>query len=349
MIPPSFSQAVTSTPKKRPRALDDPSISVDDIPSLSPLKAGPGRMPLFGLTTPESQEAQRAAARKRFRPLSPPTTGDEPAALTDNVTLPSAKRQKTTTSNPPTATPHLLGLDIDIPKNFVTPTKQRGVFGSGLPTSGAKRTPIRPLGAAEGFEDVDGVEDVGHVTPKRRERSLTPLLASSHKVMPRPRPPSRKPSPLKKSRAPPPEAVEVDDDDEDLIPRGSPKAYFSSPASSTSSASAPRKKGPSSPGSPSLLALGRPNPNFTINPEAFVPLFTSTQNGPEGDGSGGGGGRVLSRKGTGSSMGLFKFNSQFDVDKNVDEAVALLERDVDADNWFVDLGGDIDLTVGVDD
>jgi len=47
-------------------------------------------------------------------------------------------------------------------------------------------------------------------------------------------------------------------------------------------------------------------------------------------------------------MGLFKFNSQFDVDKNVDEAVALLERDVDADNWFVDLGGDIDLTVGGD-
>jgi len=87
-----------------------------------------------------------------------------------------------------------------------------------------------------------------------------------------------------------------------------------------------------------------------MNPDAFAPLFTSTQNGPEGDGSGGaGGGRTLSRKGTGSSVGIFKFNSQFDVDKNVDEALALLERDVDADNWFVDLGGDIDLTVGADD
>ena len=86
-----------------------------------------------------------------------------------------------------------------------------------------------------------------------------------------------------------------------------------------------------------------------MNPEAFAPLFTSTQNGPEGDGSGGGGGtRTLSRKGTGSSLGLFKFNSQFDVDKNVDEAIALLEKDVNTDNWFVDLGEDMDITVGAD-
>jgi len=140
----------------------------------------------------------------------------------------------------------------------------------------------------------------------------------------------------------------MDDDDEDLIPHGSPRAYFSSPASSTSSTSAPRKKGLLPPPSPSLFALDHPNPNFTMNPEAFVPLFTSTQNGPDGDGSGGGGGRTLSRKGTGGSGGLFKFNSQFDVDKNVDETMALLEKDMDTDNWFVDLGGDIDLAVEVD-
>jgi len=76
-----------------------------------------------------------------------------------------------------------------------------------------------------------------------------------------------------------------------------------------------------------------------MNPETFAPLFTSTQNGPEGVG---GSGHALSRKGTGSSGGFFKYNSQFDVDKGVDETMALLERDVDADNWFVDLGGDID-------
>lgn len=56
----------------------------------------------------------------------------------------------------------------------------------------------------------------------------------------------------------------------------------------------------------------------------------------------------MSRKGTGSSAGLFKYNSQYDVDRNVDEAMALLEKDVDEDNWFVDLGGDMDLTVGAD-
>ena len=212
--------------------------------------------------------------------------------------------------------------------------KKRGVFGSGNLTNRAKKTQVRPLGAAEGFEDMDDVGVLGRVTPKKRERSLTPLLASSHKVMPRSRPPLRKSSPLKKSRASPFEAVEVDDD-EDLMPHGSPKAYFSSPVSSTSSTSTPMKDK----GSPSLLALGHSNSNFTIDPETFAPLFTSTQNGPEGDGSGGGG-RALSRKGTGSSTGLLKFNSQFDVDKNVGDAMALLERDVDADNWFVDLSGE---------
>jgi hypothetical protein len=290
-------------------------------------------MPLLGLTTPESQEAQRAAVRKRFRPLSPPTTGDEPTGRTDNGAPPSAKRKKTSTSALPTTRPASPPpLARGVPRNFITPTKKRGVFG--LPTTRTKGSPVRPLGAAEGFEDVEDVEAMGRVTPKRRERSLTPILASSHKVMPRPRPPSRKSSPLKKSRR------EIDDDDEDPIPHGSPKTFFSSPASSTSSTSASRKEGLQSPGPPSLLVLNHSNPNFTMNPDAFDPLFTSTQNGPEGDGSGGGGGaRALSRKGTGSSLGLFKFNSQFDVDKNVDDAIALLEKDVDANNWFVDLGG----------
>jgi len=109
-------------------------------------------------------------------------------------------------------------------------------------------------------------------------------------------------------------------------------------------------KGQLPPGSPPRLVLDYSNPNFTLDPEAFAPLFTSTQNGPEGDGSGGGdGGRALSRKGTGSSVGLFKYNSQYDVDRNVEEAMALLERDVDMDSWFVDLAGDADLNADADD
>ena len=343
MTPPSFSQAVTSTPKKLPGAPDDPSISIDGLPSFSPVKTGPIRIPPLGLTTPESQEAQRAAARKRFRPPPPPATGGEPAGRTDNDVLPSAKRQKTISALPTTRAASPLPLVRDVPKNPVTPTKKQGVFEPGLSTNRVKGTPVRPLGAAEGFEDVDNVEVLGRVTPKKRERSLTPLLASSHKVMPRPRPPSRKSSPLKTSRTPPHEAMKVDD--KDPMPRGSPGVYFSSPATSTSSTSSPRKKGPPSPGSPSLFALDHPDPNFTVNPETFVPLFTSTQNGPEGVG---GSGRALSRKGTGTSVGFFKYNSQFDVDRGVDETMALLEQDVDADNWFVDLGGDMDPTVEED-
>lgn len=56
----------------------------------------------------------------------------------------------------------------------------------------------------------------------------------------------------------------------------------------------------------------------------------------------------MSRKGTGSSSG-FKFNSQFDVDKKVEDALALLERDVDPNRWLVDLDGDVDLTADADD
>lgn len=288
---------------------------------------------ILGLTTPESQEAQRAAAKKRSRPLSQSTTGNAPV---DSGSLPSPKRQKTATSNLCTPLP----VRNDIP---ATPSRKQGVFGSGVPVSRTKKIPVRPLGAAEGFEDVDDMEVIGRVTPKKRERSTTPLLASSHKVMPRPRPSTGKSSPLKQSLAPP---FGSDQEDEDLIPRGSPKVYFSSPASSTPSTPPPRKsKGQVSPGSPSLF--GHLNRDFTMNPEAFAPLFTSTQNGPEGDGSGGGG-RPLSRKGTGNSMGLFKFNSQLDVNKRVEDTVALLERDVDADNWFVDLDG-ADLTVGADE
>jgi hypothetical protein len=265
----------------------------------------------------------------------------------DSYVLPPTKRQKTTTSALSTkrrVSPPPLRQVVP-----VTPTKKLGVFGSRVPTNRAKKPPVRPLGAAEGFEDVDDAVVVGRVTPKRRERSLTPLLASSHKIMPRPQPPLRKSSPLKKSRAPLSGTIEVDED-ENLIPRGSPKTYFSSPASSTSSSFAPKKnKGPPSPSSPSLLVLGHSNPDFTVNPGTFDPLFTSTQNGPEGDGSGGGGGgQALRRKGTGSSTG-FKFNSQFDVDRNVEDTVALLERDVDVDNWFVDLGGDADLNDDVYD
>lgn len=343
MIPISFSQAVTSTPKKKPGAQDDPSISVDGLPSFSPAKPGPSRIPLLGLTTPESQEAQRAATRKRFRQFSPPTTGDEPAGLTDFDARPSAKRQKTTMPVPHTV--RRVSPPTVKQNAMVTPTMNQGVFGSGVPTNRAKRTSVRPLGAAGGFEDAEDVEAIGRVTPKTRERSLTPLLASSHKVMPRPLQPQRKSSPLKRTQPHPTEVIEID---EGLTPHRSPKAFFSSPASSTSSTSIPKKnEGQSSPGSPSLFALGHSNPNFTINPEAFSPLFTSTQNGPEGDGSGGGG-RALRRNGTGSSA-VFKFNSQFDVDKNVEDTMALLGREVDVNNWFVGLDRDESLTVGVDD
>ena len=64
-------------------------------------------MPLLGLTTPESQEVRRAVAKRRFRLLSPLTTGDEPAGQIDDDAFPPAKRPKTATSAPPATRPTL--------------------------------------------------------------------------------------------------------------------------------------------------------------------------------------------------------------------------------------------------
>lgn len=60
--------------------------------------------------------------------------------------------------------------------------------------------------------------------------------------------------------------------------------------------------------------------------------MTGTQ--PTGEGSAVG--RALSLERTGS-LGMFGYNSQFDVDGNVDEVSAMLERDVDVDHWYKDI------------
>lgn len=111
------------------------------------------------------------------------------------------------------------------------------------------------------------------------------------------------------------EKDELEDDDDDVP--ASPKTYFSSPASSTSSSfnlgSGSRNPRFSPPGSPL----------FAQQPDLFEPQLTGTQPAPAG----------LGRKGTGS-LGMFGYNSQLDVDGEVDEVTAMLERDVDSDNWY---------------
>ena len=78
----------------------------------------------------------------------------------------------------------------------------------------------------------------------------------------------------------------------------------------------------------------------------FVPPFVSTQQfhapGTSLLGIGGDGPKGLSQNGqpvTRGGSGIFGagYNSQFDVEAQVGEVSALLERDVDFDNWLKDL------------
>jgi len=129
---------------------------------------------------------------------------------------------------------------------------------------------------------------------------------------------------------------------EDLPP--SPKTYFSSPASSTSSRSdassfkVQMNHGPFSPPR---------SPFFTQHPEAFNPSSTGTQvvtcrNVHEGET------RAVDLGRT-DSLGTFGYNSQIDVDGHVDEVTALLEREVDVSNWYKELQNPSqDLARGID-
>jgi Wiskott-Aldrich syndrome protein len=97
-----------------------------------------------------------------------------------------------------------------------------------------------------------------------------------------------------------------------------------------------------SPATPTGLGLG-----FTQHPEGFNPDFVSSQKIPgfvfgssgAGYGSWGSAGGGVARTGTGSSgfQIPFGYNSQFDVEGQVDRVSELLERDVDFEGWLKDL------------
>ena len=178
-------------------------------------------------------------------------------------------------------------------------------------------------------------------TPERAAKALpttTQLLATSRRSAPRPRPPSRKNS-----------EVLMDIDGGALVdpsPAKSDRSYFSSPASSSSS---------DSEGS-GVVAYDRSNLpesptgfGFTQDPDKFRPIGESTVLLKDAAAS-----RLRSlspntrlralseSEGPSqsqhdlkwrSSLGTGMFNSQFDVDGQVDKLSMFLARDVDIEHW----------------
>lgn len=166
-----------------------------------------------------------------------------------------------------------------------------------------------------------------NVTPNRHLPTLTELLASDRqkeKGFPKSWM-GAKPESKGKEASPAREEKEKEPEREKTPDPSPTKSLFAftptpSPLSPSNSLLAPLR----SPLTPSGL------PGFTQNPGAFAPSYAS------GIGGGAGSYKSLER----GSSGFLGFNSQFDVEGQVDRVSELLERDVDFDGWLKDVPGE---------
>jgi len=331
-LPPSFpAQLETSTPQQTEKAK---TITTRQKPAPIPYREPPSS-PLS--SPPPTQHMIHAES---IIPSS------KPSILT---TREATKRPRRSPSPPEDA------MDISSHGiSYLTPTRKKA--RKSQESSGAPPPPSTPPPVTSPAEDdsavapwpLVNVQRLGNAkglpvptTPERHPLpTLTELLASSRRSRPRPRPPSRK----GKSVAGSPQANEKHretDEQANVLPalsedrEPSPaRTYFSSPASGSSG---------SSPGSIRYRPRSPISPLFTQNPTTFRPAFVSSQAfeqrgagflgvGSFGDAQGGQG---LMR----SSSGIFAmgYNSQFDVEGQVDRVSALLDQDVDYDGWLRDV------------
>ncbi|KAH7924074.1 hypothetical protein BV22DRAFT_1196198 [Leucogyrophana mollusca] len=194
--------------------------------------------------------------------------------------------------------------------------------------SSSTPSPATPAREPEPVPEVTNKQALGNAeggilttTPHRNLPTLDELLASSRRSKPRPRPPSRKLPFVKDSETAKAATLprpHTPIREENPSPT---KSYFSSPASPTESPGSPRAAVLRSPVSPMF--------SFAQNPNAFLPQYTSTQQ-PLARGGG-------SMGRTGSGFFAMGYNSQFDVEGQVDRVSELLEKDVDFDGWLRDI------------
>ncbi|KAI0308783.1 hypothetical protein OF83DRAFT_1160133 [Amylostereum chailletii] len=292
--PPSFPKELyTSTPPQSKSAKKEkpPPIPVNQDNSL--FFASPPTSPVpFPRTQPNnvaSSSTSPIRGAKRAREPSPPPEMLSTQALFDRY---PAKKPRTAPT-PPTSPPPTPSVDKS---SWETPP--------GLGNANGLTTPLLGLGDALGF--------VAHKTPQKAQG----VLATSHRSLPRPRPPSRRSKSGSQRGA---------SEGQPRTPSPSPpKSYFSSPASGDSSEDESTRHRPRSPVSPL----------FTEHASAFVPPLASTQHqqpfGRPVNGLGGGGG------GDGGFAGM-GYSSQYDVERNVGHVSEILDRDVDFSIWLRDL------------
>ncbi|KAH9939445.1 hypothetical protein B0H21DRAFT_39264 [Amylocystis lapponica] len=334
-LPPSFpSQLPTSTPvpadpSKASTVRRKPS-PIAPRPSMSTLSSPPQSQPLP--THLHSLQGERMNL-----------SSSQPAS---SLSSPTKRPQKRTLSR----TPPPIGKSIlsTYGLSYMTPPKKKPRLEQGSTSSGLP-PPSTPPGPATSQTNllatppprVSTGKELGNarglpvpVTPDRQALpTLTELLASSRRSKPRPRPPSRKhksetstPNAKGKYKETDTQLPALDDDDG----ASRTKSYFSSPASGSSDSPSSLRQRPRSPVSPL----------FSQNPGAFAPPYASTQQpaagGFLGVGSFDSGPGALLARGSSGFFGM-GYNSQFDVERQVDRVSELLERDVDYDGWLRDL------------
>ncbi|KAI0823826.1 hypothetical protein BC628DRAFT_481262 [Trametes gibbosa] len=330
-FPPSFpSQLLTSTPPPNPKRRKHETIAPCSPPPSSIQSPSSGKS--FDPSCPQRRElpapsSSAHAASPVQRPLKrarTPDTSAEHMLISTPAKAPPPKKaraepfpeQEPTSSGPPHIPPS-------------TPPPSTSPF----------RAPVTPVSKSKGLGNAKGLP-VPTTPDPHPLPTLTELLASSRRSKPRPRPPSRKHTSQSHTGAKAAGAATAqletaselpalaEDDDPEPSPT---KTYFSSPASGSSD-------------SMSVVHRSSVSPLFAHNPGAFAPAFTSTprrsakDDDPFLDIQSQSQGQGLAR----GSSGVFgmAYNSQFDVEGQVDRVSELLERDVDYNGWLRDLDDD---------
>ncbi|CDO71938.1 hypothetical protein BN946_scf184940.g85 [Trametes cinnabarina] len=330
-LPPSFpSQLKTSTPPPNFKRHKPPPIAPCSPPPSSPLSLHSPSS--FDPTHPQPNHGPSASSSPPLSPvrrsLKRPRTPDSSADGAMDISLQSprlkapppkkAREDPVLEQAPPSSGPH------PVPPS--TPP----------PTTSPVDAPVTPVSRRKGLGNAKGLP-VPTTPDPHPLPTLTELLASSRRSKPRPRPPSRKQTPQSqdahKARRAGDRGMEgetelpiVEEDEREPSPT---KTYFSSPASGSSDSGSVVQRSPVS-------------PLFTQNPGAFMPASVSSQRPSANDDDPFLGGRRQSqsqgplRRGSSGFFGM-GYNSQFDVEGQVDRVSELLERDVDYSGWLRNL------------
>ncbi|KAI0648517.1 hypothetical protein C8Q79DRAFT_906473 [Trametes meyenii] len=331
-LPPSFpSQLQTSTPPLNSKRQKPAPIAPRSPPPSSP--QSPNSSKSFDASRPQRPDLPMASSSPPAAPPArlPPKRAHSPNSSTD-------VRMDVSVQLPPlNAPPRKKARTVPLSEQEPTSSGPQPVPPSTPPPATSPlKAPVTPVSRGKGLGNAKGLP-VPTTPDTHSLPTLTELLASSRRSRPRPRPPSRKHTPQSttasrtKSSGRHAEAEgELPMVEDEREPSPSPtKTYFSSPASGSSS-------------SGSVLQRSPVSPLFSQNPAAFTPAFVSSQRPSANDGDPFLGGPVQSQSQGGGFFGL-GYNSQFDVEGQVDRVSELLERDVDYHGWLRDLDEEEDM------